>query len=104
MSNSKYAKGPWSARSSFADESPWGVQDADGYWVCEVFDSAFDPRDDINSKARDHACLFAAAPDLLMALKQAFEMLGEQELKDVFGYEWHGISRAAIAKAEGAQQ
>jgi len=48
------------------------------------------------------ACLFQAAPELLEALADVFEMTGPNELKDIFGLDWYEKAKAALAKTTGA--
>lgn len=65
---SKHSFGPWAAVFEKAGEggyAPWGIKDADGFWVANILDSG-------NGQGRhSEACarLIAAAPDLLEALK-----------------------------------
>lgn len=95
---SKHTPGPWTgAGPSFGDPLPrytteivteWEDEDGEALSICEL---PFHHHDDENEA---NARLIAAAPDLLEALQDLCDTLGECGMTE--------RARAAIAKAEGA--
>lgn len=69
-------------------------------WL-EMMDRTASARETAKQDAIERAHLFSAAPDLLEALKEAFEMVDGLTMMDVFGDIWFEKAHAALAKATG---
>lgn len=81
----EHTPGPWDVQPPFSGmPSRWLVTSADGV-VCDL---------GLNCGPQPaNAQLIAAAPEMLAALKAI--------AADASAYQWHGVVRALIAKAEG---
>ena len=64
---SKHTPGPWEAAKSREEADPWGIRSDDGYWLASIIDSASEP---MGAHSEVNARLMAAAPDLLLALRE----------------------------------
>jgi hypothetical protein len=81
---------------------PWETSvNSDGQWdICET--NAGDMIADLSgtSNQEEHACLIAAAPELLSALKNCLNLIEGESLDELHG-DLAEVVRDAIAKAEG---
>ena len=100
MSTQKHTDGPWKIHT---DAHGRGLIYAEGRWLATTWRANGEGNDAPYLPSEANAHLIAAAPDLLVALKQCVPLIVAHANYSAEGVGTLQVVRAAIAKAEAAQ-